>query len=429
MDNANTTADAKVTFKGNKYVVPAWSISILPDCKHEAYNTAKVNAQTSLMVKKPNEAEDEPAALKWVWIPENTDNTVLQGKGKFSASKMIDQKQINDASDYLWYMTNLNLKQDDPIWSDNMTILVNGTGHVVHVYVNGEFLGSDWKTYGIFNSKFEKPVKLKPGENQITVLSATVGFQNYGPKFDLIQSGIPGPIEIVGRKGDTRIVKDLSGHKWSYKVGLDGMENHKLSSGSNNNTNWLSEALPVNRKMTWYKTTFKTPLGQDPVVLDLQGLGKGFAWVNGRNIGRYWPSYLAKEDGCKTEKCDYRGEYNNNKCIYGCGEPSQRFYHVPREWMDSDVNTLVLFEELGGNPTNVNFRTVAVGTACGNAYENKKLELSCQNKPIQGVIFASFGDPEGSCGQFSKGSCDAEKDVLPIVQKVCVLLVWFCYWY
>ena len=54
------------------------------------------------------------------------------------------------------------------------------------------------------------------------------------------------------------------------------------------------------------------------------GLGKGHAWVNGHSIGRYWPSYLASEDGCSSE-CDYRGSYSNSKCLTNCGKPSQRW--------------------------------------------------------------------------------------------------------
>ncbi|KAK3183777.1 hypothetical protein Dsin_031063 [Dipteronia sinensis] len=102
--------------------------------------------------------------------------------------------------------------------------------------------------------------------------------------------------------------------------------------------------------MAWYKTTFKAPLGTDSVVLDLLGMGKGFAWVNGHNIGCYWPSYMAKEDGCIPGTCDYSGSYDN-KCLTCCGEPSQRYYHVPRSFMDEDVNTLVLLEEFSGNPS------------------------------------------------------------------------------
>lgn len=73
------------------------------------------------------------------------------------------------------------------------------------------------------------------------------------------------------------------------------------------------------------QATFTAPLGNDPVVVDLQGLGKGLAWVNGQSIGRYWPSYLAEEEGCSTDLCDYRGKYGPDKCASGCGEPTQRW--------------------------------------------------------------------------------------------------------
>jgi hypothetical protein len=36
----------------------------------------------------------------------------------------------------------------------------------------------------------------------------------------------------------------------------------------------------------------------------------------------------------------------------GLGEPTQRYYHVPREWL-TDRNTLVLFDEIGGDPSSV----------------------------------------------------------------------------
>ncbi|MQL87725.1 hypothetical protein Taro_020275 [Colocasia esculenta] len=42
ISNTNVDSDATVTFEGNQYLVPAWSVSILPDCKKEVYNTAKV---------------------------------------------------------------------------------------------------------------------------------------------------------------------------------------------------------------------------------------------------------------------------------------------------------------------------------------------------------------------------------------------------
>lgn len=106
ISNANSTSDANGTFQGSQYHIPAWSVSILPDCKTEAYNTAKINTQTSLMVKLPNDAEEQPASLKWQWMPEKVVEAIVLGKGDYSASRILDQKAAgNDKSDYVWYMT------------------------------------------------------------------------------------------------------------------------------------------------------------------------------------------------------------------------------------------------------------------------------------------------------------------------------------
>ncbi|XP_058221128.1 beta-galactosidase-like [Rhododendron vialii] len=263
-----------------------------------------------------NQAESEPVALRWTWRPETTNDTVQLGKV------------------YILLINGVNIKEDDPLWSDDMSIRVNGTGHMLHAYVNGKYIGSHWATSGIFNYVFEKKEKLNPGKNQITLLSATVGFQNYGPKFDMIESGLPGPVELIGRKGDESVIKDLSSHKWTYEVGLHGLDNKVYSLDSRYPSKWQAENLPINRMMTWYKTTFKAPLGTDPVALDLQGMGKGEAWVNGQNIGRYWPSYLAEEDGCSTEPCDYRGKNDSSKCVSNCRQPTQRcFRRIRRQPM------------------------------------------------------------------------------------------------
>ena len=97
--------------------------------------------------------------------------------------------------------------------------------------------------------------------------------------------------------------------------------------------------------------------------------------------------------------------------------------------VEDGINTLVLFEEIGGNPSLVNFHTVTVGTACGNAYENKTLELSCQGRPISAIKFASFGDPQGLCGAFSKGTCESKNNALSIVQNVRLLYSLIAYFY
>ncbi|XP_065849772.1 beta-galactosidase 15-like [Euphorbia lathyris] len=421
--NKNTTSDATIEYKDASYTIPAWSVSILPDCVNVAYNTAKVKTQTSKMVKRKNEAEDEPSSLKWSWKPENNHKSVHLGMGHMHKTYLIDQKSLNDSSDYLWYMTSVHIKKSDPIWSKDMTLRVNGSGHILHAYVNGKYIGSQWAKYGVTSYDFEKSIKLRHGKNLISLLSSTIGLANYGPKYDIIGTGLVGPIALVGRKGDEEIIKDLSKHKWSYNIGFLGLSSNNQMYGLDSHhfttAKWLDQNLPINRMMTWYQADFKAPLGNDPVVLDMLGMGKGFAWVNGNNIGRYWPSYLADETGCSNEECDYRGSYENNKCVYNCGKPTQRWYHVPRSFLKDGKNNLVLFEELGGNPTEVSFQTVSVGTVSSKVNEGETLVLSCEGKSISEIKFANFGDTQSVVGSFNKGTCSSE-DTLSVVEKACI---------
>ncbi|THG04592.1 hypothetical protein TEA_004670 [Camellia sinensis var. sinensis] len=239
---------------------------------------------------------------------------------------------------------------------------------------------------------------------------------NYGDHFDEIKNGIHGPVKLMG---DNNQVKDLQNSTWTYKVGIHGIDKKKLYMRENRyNRKWELENLPTDRMFVWYQTTFMAPMGDDPVVLDLLGLGKGIAWVNGHNIGRYWPSFFADDNGCDY-KCDYRGTYSNSKCLSGCNQSSQRWYHVPRSFLQDDDNLLVLFEEFGGNPANLKIQTVTVGTICANAYEGNKLELSCQGGTISEIKFASYGNPRGSCGSFERGTCESP-NTTTIIENACV---------
>uniref|UniRef100_A0A2N9ILC6 Beta-galactosidase n=1 Tax=Fagus sylvatica TaxID=28930 RepID=A0A2N9ILC6_FAGSY len=424
LSNSDGSKDANIDLQQDgKYLVPAWSVSILENCNKEVYNTAKVNAQTSIIVKRKQVA-DEDRPLSWVWAPELIKDT-LQGKGRFKANQLLEQKQTTvDSSDYLWYMTSVDMNNDAIL--SNVTLRVNTKGHVLHAFVNHRFVGSQWGTNGKYSFVFEKPVSLKPGTNIITLLSATVGLSNYGSFFDLVPVGIVGgPIELIGSDANANAtaIRNLTSNQWLYKVGLNGEAKQMYIPNQNQNQKrWRAVSnnnVPVGRRMTWYKTTFKTPSGTDPVVLDLQGMGKGHAWVNGQSIGRFWPSFIADTNGC-SDTCDYRGGYNGEKCVTNCGNPSQRWYHVPRSFFNNDINTLILFEEIGGNPQQVSFQTVTVGTVCGHAYEGHSLELSCQGgQTISEIKFSSYGDPQGKCGSFKKGFWAASNS-FSVVENACV---------
>jgi hypothetical protein len=159
------------------------------------------------------------------------------------------------------------------------------------------------------------------------------------------------------------------------------------------------------------------------VVVDLAGLNKGVVYVNGRNLGRYWPSYIAGNmDGC--HRCDYRGAYktwdNQEKCLTGCHEIGQQFYHVPRSFLNArGLNTIVLFEEAGGDPTKVNFRTVVVGSVCINAEKGDSITLACANGgTISSIDVTSFGVAKGQCGAYEGGY--ESKPAMEVLSAACL---------
>ncbi|KAJ3680253.1 hypothetical protein LUZ60_016531 [Juncus effusus] len=418
ISNSDNGKDATVDLNGSKYFVPAWSVTLLPDCKTEAYNSAKVKAQTAIMVKKQNTAEDEPSALQWSWRPEPVKNQVANKKFSFQSNQLLEQITTSlDESDYLWYMT--SVKQDQ---KKQWTLSVNTMGHVLYAFLNNKLVGQQYSPNNKFEFKFEKNVTLKRGTNTLALLSATVGLQNYGTQYELTPTGIAWkPVKLI----DGNNTLDLTNSTWNYKIGLVSEE--KKFHLDERSSKWKTDMLPTKRPFTWYKTTFKAPAGTDAVVLDTIGLNKGHAWVNGNSLGRFWPGYGNTDKGT-TDKgpcekfCDYRGTFDEHKpCRTGCGKPAQRWYHVPRSFLKSgQPNTLVLFEEAGGDPSQINFQTVTVGTICASVEKGQTLSLSCPaGGRISKIEFASYGNVKGTCGAFEKGTCES-KDAFNAVNESCV---------
>ncbi|KAK9672424.1 hypothetical protein RND81_12G099700 [Saponaria officinalis] len=191
------------------------------------------------------------------------------------------------------------------------------------ICMNILYTGTQYGSSGNFKFTFEKPILLVKGLNKIALLSVTVGFANYGAFFDLQPAGVTGPVQLIANVNGVITTKDLSNQQWNYMVGLVG-EQKKYYTGSVDSLPWNPHERGYSRKFTWFIANFNSPVVNESIVLDMAGLGKGHAWVNGNSIGRYWPSYLATADGCK-ESCDYRGSYSPNKCNSNCGASTQRW--------------------------------------------------------------------------------------------------------
>lgn len=103
-------------------------------------------------------------------------------------------------------------------------------------------------------------------------------------------------------------------------------------------------------------------------------------------------------------------------------------YHVPRSWFQPSGNTLVIFEEKGGDPTKISFgRRRATGLCSFRSEDYPSMDLESWDKAfnitsegsaafklacpgpegsvISSIKFASYGNPSGSCGNYSTGTC------------------------
>uniref|UniRef100_A0A0E0EWS2 beta-galactosidase n=1 Tax=Oryza meridionalis TaxID=40149 RepID=A0A0E0EWS2_9ORYZ len=404
INNRFDDRDVNVTLDGTTHFLPAWSVSILPDCKTVAFNSAKIKTQTTMMVNKTSMVETEH--FKWSWMPENLRPFMTDEKGNFRKNELLEQiVTTTDQSDYLWYRTSLEHKGEG-----SYVLYVNTTGHELYAFVNGKLVGQQYSPNENFTFQLKSPVKLHDGKNYISLLSGTVGLRNYGGSFELLPAGIVGgPVKLIDSSGSAI---DLSNNSWSYKAGLAGEYRQIYLDKPGNKWRSHNSTIPINRPFTWYKTTFQAPAGEDSVV-DLHGLNKGVAWVNGNNLGRYWPSYVAAYmPGCHY--CDYRGVFKADveaqKCLTGCSEPSQQLYHVPRSFLNKgEPNTLILFEEAGGDPTEVAVRTVAEGSVCASAEVGNTVTLSCgaRGRTMSSVDVASFGVARGRCGSYD-GGCESK---------------------
>ncbi|KAL2653172.1 hypothetical protein R1flu_021300 [Riccia fluitans] len=247
-----------------------------------------------------------------------------------------------------------------PAWSDYLSIFP-GTAAVAHnserafrhdaVFLNGE---SPKHEPTPNSSGFYQRITLRPGLNTLDILSVTSGFPASGAFLEKMHGGVTGSVRL---RDDENKMTDLTNYQWIIQVGLRG-EYLNLESPDSASAAWSGPTAhpPTNHSLVWYKTVLDAPAGEGPALLDLGSMKKGAAWINGHHLGRYWPQILNPAEGCE-KPCVIIGKWYAAKCVVNCGQPSQRWYHVPRSWLKMKDNTLVLFEEVGGNPNGVSFST------------------------------------------------------------------------
>ncbi|KAG4952088.1 hypothetical protein JHK85_045955 [Glycine max] len=430
LSNYDSKSSARVMFNNMHYNLPPWSVSILPDCRNVVFNTAKVGVQTSQMQMLPTNTQ------LFSWESFDEDVYSVDDSSAIMAPGLLEQINVTkDASDYLWYITSVDIGSSESFLrgGELPTLIVQSRGHAVHVFINGQLSGSAYGTREYRRFMYTGKVNLRAGINRIALLSVAIGLPNVGEHFESWSTGILGPVALHGLDQGKW---DLSGQKWTYQVGLKGEAMDLASPNGISSVAWMQSAIVVqrNQPLTWHKTHFDAPEGDEPLALDMEGMGKGQIWINGQSIGRYWTTFAT--GNCND--CNYAGSFRPPKCQLGCGQPTQRWYHVPRSWLKPTQNLLVIFEELGGNPSKISLVKRSVSSVCADVSEYHpniknwhiesygkseefhppKVHLHCSpGQTISSIKFASFGTPLGTCGNYEQGACHSPASYA-ILEKV-----------
>ncbi|KAI3753326.1 hypothetical protein L2E82_25377 [Cichorium intybus] len=339
--NYHINASTTVRFRNQRYNLPPWSISILPDCKNVAFNTAQIGSKTSLVNMLPTHVN----RLSWQTFSEDISSVDVESK--MIVSGLLEQLSVTrDASDYLWYSTSVMINPWEIHGKSVPTLSVQSEGHLLHVFINGQLAGSAFGNSETRKVTFTGNANLHAGMNKISLLSVAVGLQNNGPHFELWKTGVLGPVVLHGVDRGSR---EISRQKWSYQVGLKGESKNLASPTGVSSVDWVESSLlgQNHRPLTWYKAYFNAPDGFEPLAIDMKSMGKGQVWINGQSIGRYWTIHA--KGSCTG--CNYAGTFRPVKCQTRCGKPTQRWYHVPRSWLKPTQNLIVVFEEIGGDPS------------------------------------------------------------------------------
>ncbi len=241
-----------------------------------------------------------------------------------------------DKTDYCWYVADVDIEREGP-----GVLSLTRVADFAYVFVDGELRAQttppltegrgDPRTPA-FTQQFN--ISLLPGRHEIAVLCCGLGLVKHDGMLNMCnmveeRKGLWGAVlwKGVPIKTEWRIYPGLSGeHKEWYR----GKEEWAVD-------NTVSEP----RMPCWWRTRFRHPGEEGPFVLDLKGMSKGLAWVNGHCIGRYWqvPAVGHLANDFVVQSTDQGPT----------GIPTQRYYHVPSSWLGED-NVLVLLEEQGASP-------------------------------------------------------------------------------
>ena len=284
--------------------------------------------------------------FEWrTWTEPNVSNLPV-----FTSLNPLEQLSItNDETIYLWYRRNITLPQ---VQSYTRFKIETRKSNGLIFFLDGRYLGEydnrDHSQGAITATVALDLSEFKSGEQHLLgILSVTLGIDNLISVGDFERKGIVGNVWIE----DQSIVNDTN-NPWIHQKGLVGEFFQIYTEQGSSRVDWNSQwNQSIAKPITWFQARFdldhlaKEDTNANPVLLDAQGLSRGHAFINGNDLGLYWliQSLCHETTPCCCQQAQIK-----------CFEPTQRYYHIPSDWLMPKNNLITIFDEFGApSPSSV----------------------------------------------------------------------------
>jgi hypothetical protein len=326
-----------VLFQNQNITMSGQSIRVYDDNMNLLYDSANYSDINS------NNTEIVPVVvgpLEWrTWSESTVSNLPFT-----TSPNPIEQLTItNDESIYLWYRRNVTLTQTS---SRTLVQVQTRKGNALLFFLDGKYLG-EFDNHDEGLGSLEPTVALDLSNfktNQpylFEILSVSLGLNSGVPAYHLEQKGIVGNVWLDGQ---LLVDNETSTNFWQHQKGLVGEDFQIYTEQGSSKVDWNSDwTKGIDKPITWFQARFdlnhlvREDTNANPVLLDAQGLNRGHAFINGNDIGLYW----LIQSVCQ-EKPGWCSQAQIN-----CLEPTQRYYHIPSDWLMPQNNLITIFDDLG----------------------------------------------------------------------------------
>jgi beta-galactosidase len=276
--------------------------------------------------------------LQWHTWSEST----LSNLSLITSPRPLEQLNItNDETIYLWYRRNITLTETS---ARSVLQMQTRKANAFLFFLDGQYLGEfDTHTHeqGPLNVTIALDLsRFKMNQQYLfEILSISLGIDNDVWAGNFEYKGIVGNVWLNGQ-----LLCDDETHLWEHQKGLVGEYYEIYTEQGSSKVKWNPVwTTGINKPTTWFQTRFdldhliREDTTANPILLDIEGLNRGHAFINGNDLGLYWLI-----QGICFNKGPLCQQVQTN-----CLKPMQRYYHIPPDWFMPKNNLLTIFDDLG----------------------------------------------------------------------------------